>query len=129
MTFFGAFCSSGPHNLSEIWRSLTPPEEDNKAHEGLEGMSCEEELRALGLSGLERRKLRGNLLVLCSFLGRGDGQGKAEHLSLVPRDREWLSAGLDWTLGNISFLRESANTGTDFLHRSSVFQGCQCLSP
>ncbi|KAK4831434.1 hypothetical protein QYF61_017565 [Mycteria americana] len=42
---------------------------------GLEGMSCEEQLRALGLSSLENRRLRGNLMALYSFLRRGRGEG------------------------------------------------------
>lgn len=64
-----------------------PPKEDNKAGEGLERMSCEEQLQALGLSSLEKRKPRDNLIVLCSFLRRGGGQGHAELFSLVPGDK------------------------------------------
>jgi len=34
---------------------------------GLEGMSCEEQLRTSGLSSLEKRGLRGHLIVLYGF--------------------------------------------------------------
>ncbi|KAK4822643.1 hypothetical protein QYF61_018595 [Mycteria americana] len=54
---------------------------------GLEGMSCEEQLRTLGLSGLEKRRLRGNLIALHSFLRRGCGEGSADLFSLGSRDR------------------------------------------
>ena len=52
--------------------------------EGLEGMSYEEWLRTLGL---EKRRLRGNLLALYSFLRRGIGEGGADLFSLVSSDR------------------------------------------
>jgi len=55
--------------------------------EGLEGMSWEERLRALGLSSLEKRRPRGDLIALPSVLRRGRGEGGAELSSLVPTDR------------------------------------------
>ncbi|KAK4819741.1 hypothetical protein QYF61_010835 [Mycteria americana] len=54
---------------------------------GLEGMSYEEWLRSLGLSSLEKRRLRGNLIAFCSFLRRGCGEGGADLFSLVSSDR------------------------------------------
>jgi len=39
------------------------------------------------LSSWERRKLRGYLIALCSFLRRGHGEGGAELFSLGFRDR------------------------------------------
>jgi len=43
------------------------PEKGNKVVKGQKGMFCEEWLRTLGLSGLEKSRLRGNLTTLCSF--------------------------------------------------------------
>jgi len=57
-----------------------------KLVKGLEGISCEEWLRALGLSSLEKRRLRGDLIALCSFLRRASGKGGAELCSLVSSD-------------------------------------------
>jgi len=54
---------------------------------GLEGMACEEWEKTLDLSGLEKRRLRGNLIVLYSFLRRGSGEGGAELFSLGSSDR------------------------------------------
>ena len=54
---------------------------------GLEGMSYEERLRTLGLSSLEKRRLRGNLIALSSFLRRGSGEGGANLFCLVSSDR------------------------------------------
>ncbi|KAK4824002.1 hypothetical protein QYF61_009127 [Mycteria americana] len=57
-----------------------------KLVKGLEGMSCEEWLRTLGLSSLEKRRLRGNLTALYRFLRRRSGEGGADLLSLVFSD-------------------------------------------
>jgi len=54
---------------------------------GLEGVCYEEQLRALGLSVLEKRRLRGDLIALCSFLRRGSGEEGADIFSLGSSDR------------------------------------------
>jgi len=41
----------------------------------------------LGLSSLEKRRLRDNLVALCSFLRRRSGEGGAEPFSLVSSNR------------------------------------------
>ena len=52
---------------------------------GLEGMCSKEQLRVW--SNLEWRRLRGDLLALCSFLRRSCGEGGAELFSLGSSDR------------------------------------------
>ena len=66
-----------------------------KLMKGLEGTYCEERLRTLALFSLERRGLRGDLIVLCRVQRRGHGEGGAELFSLGSRDR---------TCGNVSKL-------------------------
>jgi len=50
-------------------------------------MSYEEQLRTLGLSTLEKRRLKGKLIALYSFLSRGNGERGVELFSLVSSGR------------------------------------------
>jgi len=54
---------------------------------GLEAMSHEEWQRTLVLSCLEKRRPKGDLIALYSFLQRGCREGGAELCSLGPSDR------------------------------------------
>lgn len=53
----------------------------------LESLSCEEQLRTPSSSSLEKRRLRGSLIALYSFLRRGCGDGGADLFSLLSSDR------------------------------------------
>ena len=54
---------------------------------GLEGKTYEERLRSLGLFSLEKRRLRGDLIEVYSFVARGNGGAGANLFSLVASDR------------------------------------------
>ena len=71
------------------------PEEGNEAGDRAGRRVCEEWLRTLGLFSWEKRRLRGNLSALHSFLRWGHGEGGAELFSL---------GSSDWTRGNGSEL-------------------------
>ena len=64
---------------------------------GLEGMPCEEQLSTSGLFSLEKRRLRGGLIALHSFLRLGSGEGHADLFSLGSSDS---------TCGNVSNLHQ-----------------------
>jgi len=55
---------------------------------GLEGMFYEEWLKTLGFSSLGKRRLRGGLIALDSFLRRGRREGGTDLFSLGFSDRK-----------------------------------------
>ena len=58
-----------------------------KMEKSLEGKMYEEQLSSLGLFSLEKRRLRGDLIMAYSFLTRGSGEAGIDLFSLVPNDR------------------------------------------
>jgi len=103
-----------------------------KLVKGLEGTSCEEKLRILGLSSLEKRRLRSNLMSLYSFLRRGEVEKEVLSSSplcpvtgLVGMVQSCTRGGSDLPLGSISL--QKTNTGRGFLEKWSTPQACQCL--
>ena len=122
--------SSGPCSLRRMWRSLNA----SRRATGLEGMSCEEPLRALGLSGLENGRLWG----ATSWFSQASWGGDLERevLTSSPWDPVvgcvemvhcCIRGGLDWTLGSISLQRRWSSIGTGSLERWLMPHTCQCF--
>ncbi|KAK4832291.1 hypothetical protein QYF61_021690 [Mycteria americana] len=92
-------------------------------------MSYEEQLRTLGLSSLQKRRLRGNLIIY-SFLRRGSEREVLVSspwypvIGCVGMVQSCTRGGLDWTLGSIYLPRGWSHTGTGFLKRWSMPQAC-----
>lgn len=73
----------------------------------VEGKSCEEQLRTLSLSNLEKRKLRCNYIALFSFLRGGSGEGGTELTELF-----YLGTS-DTTHGNIHIFKSCTRKVSD----------------
>ena len=58
-----------------------------KTGKGIEGKTSEERLRSLGLFSLEKRRLRGDLITVSTFLKGGSGGGGAGLLCLLTSNR------------------------------------------
>lgn len=73
--------SSEPHSLRRMWKMFGCIQRTAaKLVRGLEDTSCEEQLRNLRLSSLERSRLRGDLIILSRFLKMASGEGGADLL-------------------------------------------------
>ena len=72
--------------LESVQRRVT------KMVKGLEGKMYEERLRSLGLFRLEKRRLRGHLIAVHSFLVRRSGGAGADLFSLITSDRTYGNA-------------------------------------
>ncbi|KAK4805900.1 hypothetical protein QYF61_021464 [Mycteria americana] len=96
--------------------------------EGVEGVSCEEQLRIPGLVSLDKRRLRGHLIAVYNFLVMGNAEGGAALFSQVSGDREWLKVASggssEWPLGKSSSWQGWSSTGTSSPGMRSWPQAC-----
>ena len=98
----------------------------------LEGIPYKEVLRTLGLSSFKKRRLRGDLIALYSFLRRGSRKGRADLFSLESSDRmhgngsKLCQGRFRLDIRKHFFTEGWSNTGTGFLDKVVNAQACQC---